>query len=102
MGIVAVTCGDEDVGEDNQWRQEERGWLRQPPPQVTEYGQRKQFGRKVNGSKDDLHQVNTHLEQPTVNRQRGQYVVVNTRRGKLQFMVFSNQSPKQLPASQTA
>lgn len=68
VGIVAVTCGDEDVGKDNHWRQEETGWLRQPPPQVTEYGQSKHFGRKVNGSEDDLYQVNTHLEQPTVNR----------------------------------
>lgn len=75
--IIAVTWGYEDVGKDNQWWQEETGWLRQPSPQETEYGQSKQFGRKVNCSKDDLYQVNTHLEQPTVNRQRGQYVAVS-------------------------
>lgn len=75
--IIGVTWGYEDVGKDNQWWQEETGWLRQPSPEETEYGQSKQFGRKVNCSKDDLYQVNTHLEQPTVNRQRGQYVAVN-------------------------
>lgn len=30
------TCGDEDVGEDDEGRQEETGCLREPPPEVSE------------------------------------------------------------------
>lgn len=87
--VDAVTCGDEDVGEDDERRQEETGCLRQPPSQVTEHAQSKQFGRKINGPKDDLHQINTHLEQPTANRQRGQCVAVaNGRRWQIQYLLF--------------
>ncbi len=81
-GCVFVTSGNEDVGEDDQCRQEETGCLRDPPPQVTEHAQSQQFGGKINGSKDDLHQVDTHLEQQTANR-RIQYEPANRMRGRV-------------------
>lgn len=59
---VFVTWGDEDVGEDDKARKEETEGLREPPPQVREHNQSKQFGGKIDSSEDDLHQVDIHLE----------------------------------------
>lgn len=47
--LLFVTCGDEDVGEDDESRQEETSRLRNPPPQVAEHGQSQDFGGKING-----------------------------------------------------
>lgn len=79
---VFVTWGDEDVGEDDKARKEETDGLREPPPQVSEHNQSKQFGRKIDSSEDDLHQVDIHLEQPTATRRRAQCEPANRRRRK--------------------
>ena len=38
-GLVFLTGGDEDVGKDDDGRQEETGCLSDPPPQVSERSQ---------------------------------------------------------------
>lgn len=38
-GLVFLTGGDKDVGEDDDGRQEETGCLSDPPPQVSERSQ---------------------------------------------------------------
>lgn len=59
---VPVTCRDKDVSKDDEGRQEEAASLTDPPPQVTEHSKGQKFGRKVDSSKNHLHQIDAHLE----------------------------------------
>ena len=66
---VCLTCGDEDVNEDDEGGEEEAGCLGDTPAQERQHEEGQQLGRNINSPKYDLHQVHVHLENQPIGRQ---------------------------------